>query len=106
MTTHDVLSAWTAELAEALGFPEDFTLDRDVVLDLARDAAHGVARPAAPLTTFLVGYAAGLRGGSSADVSDAAATATRLALARGEAPASSEPSASPEPSGSSEPDAR
>ncbi|KTR43296.1 hypothetical protein NS263_00455 [Curtobacterium oceanosedimentum] len=81
MTTDDVLAAWTAELAEALGFPEDFTLDRDVVLDLARDAAHGVARPAAPLTTFLVGYAAGLRGGSSADLADAAATATRLALA-------------------------
>ncbi|MFB9665592.1 DUF6457 domain-containing protein [Curtobacterium citreum] len=83
MTTDDVLAAWTAELAEALGFPEDFTLDRDVVLDLARDAAHGVARPAAPLTTFLVGYAAGLRGGSPADVQAAAATATRSALARG-----------------------
>lgn len=84
MTTDDVLAAWTAELAEALGFPQDFTLDRDVVLDLARDAAHGVARPAAPLTTFLVGYAAGLRGGSAADLADAAATATRLSLARGE----------------------
>lgn len=83
MTTDDVLAAWTAELAEALGFPEDFTLDRDVVLDLARDAAHGVARPAAPLTTFLVGYVAGLRGGSPADVRAAAATATRAALARG-----------------------
>ncbi len=83
MTTDDVLAAWTAELAEALGFPEDFTLDRDVVLDLARDAAHGVARPAAPLTTFLVGYAAGLRGGSPADVQAAAATAARAALARG-----------------------
>ncbi|MGN7192184.1 DUF6457 domain-containing protein [Curtobacterium sp. MCBA15_004] len=82
MTTDDVLAAWTAELVAALGFPEDFTLDRDVVLDLARDAAHGVARPAAPLTTFLVGYAAGLRGGSPADVAAAAATATRLALAR------------------------
>lgn len=86
MTTDDVLAAWTAELTEALGFPEDFTLDRDVVLDLARDAAHGVARPAAPLTTFLVGYAAGLRGGSGADLADAAATATRLALAHGETP--------------------
>jgi len=29
------------------------------VLDLAREAAHGVARPAAPLTTFLAGYALG-----------------------------------------------
>ncbi|WP_380163654.1 NTP transferase domain-containing protein [Jannaschia sp. R86511] len=32
----------------------------DLVLDLARDAAHTVARPAAPLTTFAVGVAAGL----------------------------------------------
>jgi hypothetical protein len=29
------------------------------VLDLAKDAAHGVARPAAPLTTFLAGYLLG-----------------------------------------------
>ena len=39
--------------------PEQQTL----VLDLAREAAHGVARPAAPLTTFLAGYALGARGG-------------------------------------------
>jgi hypothetical protein len=41
-----------------------------------------VARPAAPLTTFLVGYAAGLRGGGAGAVAAAAATAQRLALAR------------------------
>jgi hypothetical protein len=82
MTTDDVLAAWTTQLADALGLPADFVLDRDVVLDLARDAAHGVARPAAPVTTFLVGYAAGLRGGSPDDVADAAAVATRLAAAR------------------------
>ncbi|WP_031273339.1 DUF6457 domain-containing protein, partial [Curtobacterium sp. B8] len=57
-------------------------VDISTVLDLARDAAHGVARPAAPLTTFLVGYAAGLRGGSAEDLADATATATRLAVAR------------------------
>ncbi|MCJ1715818.1 DUF6457 domain-containing protein [Microbacterium sp. M1A1_1b] len=83
MTTNDVLTAWTAELAEALALPDGFELDLDVVLDLARDAAHGVARPAAPLTTFLVGYAAGLRGGAPADVTDAARTATDRALAHG-----------------------
>lgn len=83
MTTDDVLAAWTTELAEALGLPDDFHLDIDVVLDLARDAAHGVARPAAPLTTFLVGYAAGLRGGAPADIADTARLATERALARG-----------------------
>ena len=30
-----------------------------LLLDLARDAAHQVERPAAPLTTFLVGVAVG-----------------------------------------------
>jgi hypothetical protein len=30
-----------------------------IVLDLARDVAHGVARPAAPVTAFLLGVAAG-----------------------------------------------
>lgn len=33
------------------------------MLDLAREAAHAVARPAAPLTTFLAGYALGAEGG-------------------------------------------
>ncbi|MCM3522465.1 DUF6457 domain-containing protein [Curtobacterium sp. P97] len=99
MTTDDVLAAWTAELAEALGLPQGSALDRDVVLDLARDAAHGVARPAAPLTTFLVGYAAGLRGGSEADLADAAATATRLALAHGDAPDTTDGPDGPEHTG-------
>jgi hypothetical protein len=34
------------------------------VLDLARDAAHGVARPAAPVSAFIVGLAVG-RGASA-----------------------------------------
>jgi hypothetical protein len=74
----DALAAWVAELAAALDVdPAD--LDRNLLLDVARDAAHGIARPAAPLTTFLVGYAAGLRGGGATAVADAAATAQRLA---------------------------
>ena len=50
--------------------------DVDRVLDLARDAAHSVARPAAPLTTYLLGIAVG-RG---ADPDRAAAVLSRLAL--------------------------
>lgn len=74
----DVLTTWIAELAAALGVdPAD--VDRTLLLDVARDAAHGVARPAAPLTTFLVGYAAGLRGGGAEAVSSSAAVAQRLA---------------------------
>src|SRR3954466_8877236 len=74
----DRLSAWLDELAAALDI-DPTPLDRDLLLDVARDAAHGVARPAAPLTTFLVGYAAGLRGGGPAAVAEAAGVAQRLA---------------------------
>jgi hypothetical protein len=80
----DVLGSWVTELAAALEIDAD-ALDRDLVLALARDAAHNVARPAAPLTTFLVGYAAGLRGGGAEALSAASAIAQRLALARAEA---------------------
>ncbi|MFB8367078.1 DUF6457 domain-containing protein, partial [Streptomyces sp. NPDC055929] len=48
-------------------------------LDLARDAAHGVARPAAPLTTFLVGYAAARAGGGPEAVAEASRKAAALA---------------------------
>jgi hypothetical protein len=55
------LEDWTASVVAELGLdPAD--VDRDLVLDLARDVAHGVARPAAPLTAFLVGLAAGRSG--------------------------------------------
>ena len=77
----DVLAAWVSELAAALGV-DAADLDRELLLDTARDAAHGVARPAAPLTTFLVGYAAGLRGGGPSAVREAADVAARLAPAR------------------------
>jgi molybdopterin-guanine dinucleotide biosynthesis protein A len=50
---------------------------RGPVLDLARDVAHGVARPAAPLTTFLLGLAAGQRGGDQAAVDSARADIER-----------------------------
>lgn len=54
-----LLQDWTEKLLTA--FEIDGTeVDIDAVLDLAAKAAHGVVRPAAPLTTFVVGYAAGL----------------------------------------------
>jgi hypothetical protein len=74
------LDDWISELAGELGVDPD-VVDRDLVLDLARDAAHGVARPAAPLTTFLVGLAAGTRGGTPQEIRAAAEIAT-LAAAR------------------------
>ena len=77
------LDDWVSDVCAALEIPAG-AIDVTLLLDLARDAAHGVARPAAPLTTFLVGLAAGLRGGDAAAVQDVAATVQRLALARGE----------------------
>ncbi|MFY9913944.1 MAG: DUF6457 domain-containing protein [Nocardioidaceae bacterium] len=71
------LSTWSQQLCDALGL--DLEVEIDPILDLARDAAHGVERPAAPLTTFLVGYAAGLRGGSQDDIADCIDVATELA---------------------------
>jgi hypothetical protein len=68
------LDEWSTQACTALGLHPD-TLDRDLVLDLARDVAHGVARPAAPLTAYLVGVAVG-RG---ADPTAAAATIRSLA---------------------------
>lgn len=61
------LDDWVAELALALDLPAG-VVDIALMLDLARDAAHGVARPAAPLTTFLVGLAAGRAGATADDV--------------------------------------
>lgn len=52
-----ILGDWTDAVALELGLEPG--LDRTLLLDLARDAAHGVARPAAPLTTYLLGLAVG-----------------------------------------------
>lgn len=76
------LNSWSTELSEALGVE----LDADVssILDLARDAAHQIERPAAPLTTFLVGYAAGMRGGGELEIADCINIATDLIAAQGQ----------------------
>jgi hypothetical protein len=71
------LDEWAVELAAALDLPAG-SANVALLLDLARDAAHTVARPAAPVTTFLVGLAAGRAGGGSEDVASAVATARAL----------------------------
>ncbi|MBC9727711.1 NTP transferase domain-containing protein [Streptomyces sp. TRM68367] len=72
-----VLDEWISAAKDELGI--DIDVDTAVLLDLARDAAHGVARPAAPLTTFLVGYAAARAGGGPEAVAEAARKAAALA---------------------------
>jgi hypothetical protein len=71
------LDAWITQVCGALGL-DPSAVDRGMVLDLARDAAHGVARPAAPITTFLVGLAAGRDGADPAAVRQAAQIVTEL----------------------------
>ena len=68
------LEEWVELVRVELGLDLGATPVRDIVLDLARDAAHGVARPAAPLTTFLLGVAVG----QGADLTSAAAAITAL----------------------------
>jgi len=64
------LEQWLSDAVTALGIEGQWSADdRDLVLDLARDVSHGVARPAAPLTTYLAGIAVG-RGGTPAEVAE------------------------------------
>ncbi|WP_330297491.1 NTP transferase domain-containing protein [Streptomyces sp. NBC_00503] len=72
-----VLEQWITAVKNELGI--DIAVDTKTLLDLARDAAHGVARPAAPLTTFLVGYAAAHAEATGADPARAVAEASRKA---------------------------
>lgn len=67
------LDPWTVTLSSALGL-DGTRVDIPGVLDLAGHAAHAVARPAAPLTAYLVGIAVG-RG---VPFADAVATVARL----------------------------
>ena len=69
-----MLDQWIRAACAELGVdPGD--VHRDLVLDVARDVAHGVARPAAPLTTYLLGLAVG----GGVPVRDAAARIAEMA---------------------------
>jgi hypothetical protein len=48
------MDEWITRLCDALDVPIA-DVDVNAVLDLARDAAHNVDRPAAPITTYIVG---------------------------------------------------
>jgi hypothetical protein len=70
----NVLDEWVrAACAELDLVPAD--IDTTEVLDVARDVAHNVLRPGAPVTAYLMGVAVG-RGAQPADV---AARLTALA---------------------------
>ncbi|MFV8184956.1 MULTISPECIES: molybdenum cofactor guanylyltransferase [unclassified Streptomyces] len=88
-----VLDEWISAAKNELGI--DLDVDIRALLDVARDAAHSVARPAAPLTTFLVGYAAAQAGGSPEAVAEAARKVSALALSWAEEDAGDKPGDAP-----------
>jgi hypothetical protein len=64
----NMLDDWAEVVRRELGLP---AADQDegtvgLVLDTARDVAHGVARPAAPVTAYLLGLAVGRAGTGAA----------------------------------------
>jgi hypothetical protein len=61
------MSSWVTRVADELGLGDD--PDVTLILQVAADAAHGVARPAAPVTTYLLGVAVG-RGADPAEAAD------------------------------------
>jgi hypothetical protein len=73
VTLHD----WIDELCDALDIEAE--VDEGLILDLARDVAHGVEKAAAPITTFLLGYAAALHGADPDRVEELAGRASALA---------------------------
>ncbi|AEV89191.1 hypothetical protein ACWT_8184 [Actinoplanes sp. SE50] len=69
------LDRWVAAASAELGVPrEDVAVT--TVLDMARDVAHSVVRPGAPVTAYLMGLAVG-RG---ADLTEVAERVTAMAL--------------------------
>lgn len=75
------LSAWVEAVVRELGLEgavEDPGIV-DVVLDLTSDVAHGVSRPGAPVTAFLVGLAAGRAVDPTVTARDYAGMISRLA---------------------------
>jgi molybdopterin-guanine dinucleotide biosynthesis protein A len=84
MADHANLAAWVEVATNDLNLT-DTEVDIDAVLGLARDAAHHVERPAAPLTTYLLGYAAAKGSLSRADVAELAARLGGLATEFGAA---------------------
>lgn len=71
------LHDWIDELCDALDLEAE--IDEALVLDVARETAHRVERPAAPVSTFLLGYATALAGGSPERAEELAGRVLNLA---------------------------
>ncbi|MDZ8171839.1 NTP transferase domain-containing protein [Microbacterium xanthum] len=76
--TPEDLDTWVAAMRDRFDLESDAVPTAEV-LGLARDAAHAIARPAAPLATFVAGFVAAREGGTRADIAEALAALSELA---------------------------
>ena len=67
------MDKWIEAVKKELGINVD--IDHDSILDIARDAAHTIERKAAPVTTYLLGFAVA----AGADAMEAAEKIAALA---------------------------
>ena len=74
------MNEWLTTVCEKLGI--DPVIDTDALLELARDVAHHTERKNAPLTSYLLGYAAANKSLSAAQLAELAAELGRLAKER------------------------
>ena len=72
------LNDWVLAASAELGLDPDTEVIK-TLLNLARDVAHDVARPAAPLSTFLLGLAVARAENQDAAIADYTAKLTALA---------------------------
>jgi uncharacterized protein DUF6457 len=79
------MSEWVTAVVLELGLEGavDSGTVVDMVLDLTSDVAHGVSRPAAPVTAFLLGIAAGRADDPAVAGRDYAGKVSRLAAGWG-----------------------
>ncbi|WP_413543373.1 DUF6457 domain-containing protein [Citricoccus nitrophenolicus] len=97
------LRDWLEDVAEDLHLPTSVVVPGPL-LDVARDVAHGIIRPGAPTTTYLIGVAVGLQlAGQDLPAEDVTGLVDRLAhrvqdLASDYEPASATPN-QPTPDG-------
>lgn len=93
MTSPEILDEWTALVCAELDL-DPASVPITELLNAAKEVAHGVARPAAPLTTFLLGLAVGRAtslGLPAAAAAEAAVTSVRALAAEWVATHDAEP---------------
>ncbi|WP_202864902.1 DUF6457 domain-containing protein [Rothia halotolerans] len=92
------LAEWIADVAPALGL-DPAAVPARLLLDITRDVAHTVTRPAGPVTTFLIGRA--VADGADPEAAAAAVTA-RVEAWRAARPGDEQPPAGEAGSGQGE----